>query len=84
LSCRRAETPRTPPETGINGIAVPIRDETGALIATLAVLGSVDELTSRPTGQQIDVLAAAAREISANLHEHSAQAVAPTSRPWMG
>jgi DNA-binding IclR family transcriptional regulator len=70
--------------TGINGIAVPILDPGGELIATLAVLGSVDELSSRPTDKQIDVLTDAAREIASNLHAQSVQGVAPVVRPWAG
>lgn len=70
--------------TGINGIAVPILDEIGELIATLAVLGSVDELPSSPSPRQIDALREGAREISSNLHAQSAQGVAPVVRPWAG
>ncbi|MEJ8570415.1 IclR family transcriptional regulator [Microbaculum marinum] len=70
--------------TGINGIAVPILDPSGDLIATLAVLGSVDELPSRPSERQIEVLKSAAAEISANLHSQSAQGLAPVARPWAG
>lgn len=67
--------------TGINGLAVPILDDRGELIATLATLGSVDELTSPPTDHQVDILTGAAREISANLHAHSTPGLAAVARP---
>ncbi len=53
--------------TGLNGIAVPLQERNGDLIGTLAILGSVDEITSHPTRRQLAELAAASREIALAL-----------------
>jgi DNA-binding IclR family transcriptional regulator len=55
--------------TGLNGLAVPLLDRSGALIATLAILGSVDEIKPQPSRRQIAALMAASREISLAIGE---------------
>jgi DNA-binding IclR family transcriptional regulator len=52
--------------TGLNSLAAPVFIGEGA-IATLAILGSVDDITEKPTRKQISAVVNAAREISGKL-----------------
>lgn len=54
--------------TGLNAIAVPIFNAEDQLMATLAVLGSVDRIGAAPTGQQHELLTKAAQEIARQLY----------------
>lgn len=53
--------------TGMNALAAPIFDANGALIATLAVLGSIDSLASPPTIKQIAAVKHAAEKITSQF-----------------
>ncbi|QAA94218.1 IclR family transcriptional regulator [Pollutimonas thiosulfatoxidans] len=52
---------------GINAIAVPILNDTGDCIATLAVVGSMQFVRPVPSAEQVKALQQAANLISANL-----------------
>jgi len=49
---------------GINALAAPIRDGTGKLAFTIAVVGSLQHVTDPPATYQVDALLAAASKIS--------------------
>lgn len=52
--------------TGLNSLAAPVFTSNGG-IATLAILGSVDDIKKKPTRKQISAVVNAAREISSKL-----------------
>jgi len=63
--------------TGLNAIAVPIFNAEDKLMATLAVLGSVDRIGATPTPHELNHLSKAAQEIARQLYgrrgtEHAA------------
>lgn len=53
--------------TGLNALAAPIFIGKTGMLATLAVLGSIDDITARPTRRQISEVVAAAQEITKAL-----------------
>ena len=69
LAARKQGWATAPGETmtGLNALAAPVFVGKTNVLATLAILGSVDEIPPRPTRRQISAVVAAAQEISANL-----------------
>lgn len=55
--------------SGVNTLAMPLFDRDRELVATLAILGSVDHLSAQPTQDYLDQLRTAAQEISEKLAE---------------
>ena len=53
--------------TGLNAFAAPIFARGDRLVATLAALGSVDEMPAEPGEERIAILTGAARDISTSL-----------------
>lgn len=54
--------------TGLNVVAVPIFDHGERVVATIGILGSVDDVGPAPSPEQLDELLAAAREVSSRLY----------------
>ena len=52
---------------GINALAVPIFDSAGALIASVAIVDSIQFVAKEPSKQQLREIQAAARQISESL-----------------
>ncbi len=52
---------------GINAVAAPILDQTGELVGTIALVGSVQNIKTEPDPKQIDALLKASLRISWNL-----------------
>lgn len=73
---RRAGWAVAPEEAliGINALAAPIFDRTGALAGTITLVGSVQFLAARPQPDQIAAIREAAGEISAQLGYREAPA----------
>jgi DNA-binding IclR family transcriptional regulator len=53
---------------GVNGLAIPILDPGRRIAGTLALLGSIDEVSPRPSSHRIAEMRSAAAEISAALY----------------
>jgi DNA-binding IclR family transcriptional regulator len=53
--------------TGLNAVAAPILLGKNGAVATLAILGSVDDIPAQPTRDQISAIIAAAQEITARF-----------------
>ncbi|MCB1385991.1 MAG: IclR family transcriptional regulator [Nitratireductor sp.] len=52
---------------GVNAIAAPIRDRSGALVATVAVVGSIQNVDARTKPEMIEAIVATAQKISTDL-----------------
>lgn len=52
---------------GINALAAPIFDRTGALVGTIAIVDSIQYIQDEPSDEQVGQTVKAAREISASL-----------------
>lgn len=50
--------------TGLNALAAPIFEGTGKLVGTIAILGSIDTISSPPTQRQVTEVVEAAAQIS--------------------
>jgi len=55
---------------GINALAAPVRDASGALAGTIAIVGSIQHVTSEPDAQLLAAILDAAGQISNGLGYH--------------
>jgi len=64
---------------GVNALAAPVFDATGALIGTVCIVDSIQFIEEEPTAEQIDGILEAGRRISAGLGHGQARMPPPQS-----